>query len=120
MRRGDLRRLEKLEVPAEAEYQEAFRRATLRVVRELGAALTDEETALVGGGSDARDAETLRRYRASLPDDKAERERARLLAAAYREAEARGADPWKEDFGKLAEELEARGYDGSGVRWFSE
>lgn len=116
MSRRDLdRRLERLETPTEAEYRAAFGRARLRVVRELDAALTDEETALVGGESEAGDAETLRRYRASLPDKEAQRERGKLLSAAYREAEKRGVDPWgSEDFGELADELEARGWDASG------
>lgn len=98
MRRGNLRRLERLETPTREQYRAAFRRARLRVVRELGAALTDEELVLLGGGSQAGDAETLRRYRASLPDKEAAKERAKLLSAAYGEAEDRGADPWgKED-----------------------
>ena len=122
MRRRDLnRRLERLETPTEAEYELAFRRARLRVVRHLGAALTDEETALVRGGDEVGDAETLRRYRASLSEKEAERERGKLLSFAYKEAENRGADPWgKGDFGELADELERRGWDASGVRYFSD
>lgn len=75
----------------------------------------------MGGGSEAGGAETLKRYRASLPENEAEKERAKLLSVAYREAEERGADPWEnEDFGELADVLEARGWDASGVRYFSD
>jgi hypothetical protein len=90
--RGDLRRLERLETPTREQYDAAVRRAALRVARHLGARLTDEEAALLNGGSQAGDAETLRRYRASLPDKEAAKERGALLSAAYREAEDRGAD----------------------------
>lgn len=110
MRRGNLRRLERLETPTEAQYRAAFRRAALRVVRALGAALTDEETALVGTGDEAGDAKTLIRYRASLPEKDARKKGGALLSRAYREAERRGADVWgKTDFGELADELEERG-----------
>jgi hypothetical protein len=113
------RRLDALETPSHEQYEVAFRRAWLRVVRVLGAALTDEETALVGGGSEAGDVETLIRYRASLPEKAAKKEGDALLSAAYGEAENRGADPWgKEDFMELADALEARGVDASGVRYF--
>ena len=90
MNRRDLRRLERLETPTREQYRAAFRRAALRVVRALGAALTDEEAALLGSGSQAGDAETLRRYRASLPEKEAKREGWALLSAAYGEAEDRG------------------------------
>ncbi len=121
MRRRDLGRLERLETPSREEYERAFRRVALRVVRELGAALAEEETVLARGGDEAGDAETLRRYRGSLPDKEAERERAKLLSAAYKEAEDRGVDPWGSgDFGELADELEARGWDASGVRYLSD
>ena len=122
MTRGDLnRRLERLETPSREEYEGAFRRAALRVARVLGARLTDEETALVGDGSGAVDAETLIRYRASLPDKEARKEGGALLSAAYGEAEERGADPWgRENFSELADELEARGIDALGVRYFSD
>ena len=89
--------------------------------RQPSATLTDEETALLSTGSQAADAETLLRYRASLAEREAEREGSKLLSAAYKEAENRGADPWgKEDFAELADELEARGWDASGVRYFSD
>ena len=121
MRRGNLRRLERLETPTREQYELAFRRATLRVVRHLGAELTDEEAARLCDGSQADDAETLSRYRASLPEKDAKRERTKLLSAAYGEAERRGVDVWgKENFTELADELEARGTDASGVRWFSD
>jgi hypothetical protein len=114
------RRLDALEIPTREQYEHAFRRARLRVVRHLGAALTDEEAALLGGGSQAGDAETLRRYRASLSEKDAKKEGGALLSAAYGEAEHRGADPWRgEDFAELADALEARGIDASGVRYFS-
>lgn len=122
MNRRDLdRRLERLETPTEAEYRATFGRARLRVVRHFGVELTDGEAALVGGGSEAGDADTLRRYRNSLPEKAARKERGKLLSAAYREAEKRGADPWgSEDFTGLADELEARGWDAPGVRYFSD
>jgi hypothetical protein len=60
------------------------------MARVLGAELTDEEAALLSGGSQAGDAETLRRYRASLPEKEAKREGWALLSAAYGEAEDRG------------------------------
>lgn len=121
MRRGDLRRLERLEIPTREQYELAFRRAALRVARHLGARLTDEETALVGTGDEAGDAGTLRRYRASLPDKEARKEGDALLSAAYGEAERRGVVAWEgADFTGLADELEARGWDASGVRYFSE
>ncbi len=121
MRRGDLRRLERLETPSREQYEHAFRRAALRVARHLGAELTDEETALLNSGSQAGDAETLKRYRASLPEKEARTEGHALLSAAYGEAKNRGADPWgSEEFGELADELEARSWGVSGVRYFSE
>ena len=120
MNRRDLRRLERLETPTREEYKRAFRRAALRVVRHLGAALNDEETALLGGGSQAGDTEILRRYRASLPEKEAKREGWALLSAAYGEAEERGADPWgEEDFGELTDALDARRIDASDVPYFS-
>ena len=89
------------------------------MARVLGAELTDKETALLGGGSQAGDAETLVRYRVSLPEKEAKREGWALLSAAYGEAEDRGADPWgKEDFGEFADEIGARGIDASGVKYF--
>jgi hypothetical protein len=119
VKRGDLRRLERLETPTREQSRAAFRRAALRVVRVLGAALTDEEAALLGSGSQAGDAETLRHYRASLPEKEAAKERAKLLSAAYGEAEDRGADPWgSPDVGEFADEIEARGIDASGVQYF--
>lgn len=100
MRRGDLRRLERLETPTREQYELAFRRAKLRVVQHLGVKLTDEEAALLNGGNQDGDAETLRRYRSSLPEKEAKREGWALLSAAYGEAEERGVDPWgEEDFG---------------------
>ena len=90
MNRRDLRRLERLETPTREQYRAAFWRAKLRMARVLGAELTDEEAALLSGGSQAGDAETLRRYRASLPEKEAKREGWALLSAAYGEAEDRG------------------------------
>lgn len=122
MRRWELNRcLEKLETPTREQYEHAFWRAALRVVQYLGAVLTEEEAALLGGGSQAGDAETLIRYRASLPHKEARREGHALLSAAYREAEDRGADPWgKEDFSEFADEFEAQSIDASGVSCFSD
>jgi hypothetical protein len=121
VRRWNLRRLERLETPTREQYEHAFRRAAMRVARHLGVALTDEEAALVSGGSQTGDAETLRRYRASLPEKEARKEGDALLSAAYGEAEDRGEDPWgKEDFSELADELEARGWDALSVRYFSD
>ena len=105
MRCGDLRRLEKLETPTREQYELAFRRAALRVVRHLGVALTDEETALLNSGSEAGDAETLSRYRASLPDKEARKEGHALLSAAYGKAEDRGADPWAQTPGEARGEI---------------
>lgn len=86
MTKRDLsRRLDALETPAREEYERAFRRAALCVVRELGATLTEGELGLVAArAGDEEDAATLRRYRASLPDKEAEKEREALLSAAYR------------------------------------
>jgi hypothetical protein len=81
--------------------------------------LNDEEAALLSGDSQDGDAEILMRYRASLPEKEARKEGRALLSAAYGEAEDRGANPWgSPDVGEFADEIEARGIDASGVKYF--
>lgn len=92
----------------------------------LGASLTHKELDLLNDVSEGADCETLVRYRASLPEKRAKAEGAALLSWAYRKAERRGVAPWREvdsalsEVADVADVLEARGVDGSVLRFFTE
>ena len=96
MRRGDLRRLERLETPSRADYVLARSRAFAWTLRSFGAGLEEHEEADLedyGEADFASDCELMGRYRASLDPERRKREQRTLLKEAYRELERRGVDP---------------------------
>ncbi len=84
------RKLDRWSIPTGQQYASAFARAKLRAVRALGGDLTATERDRLRGASAEVDAETLRRFRLTLPENRARGERGRLLNEAYGEAERRG------------------------------
>jgi hypothetical protein len=96
VRRGDLRRLERLETPSRADYVLARSRAFAWTLRSFGAGLEEHEEADLEGYGEAdfaSDCELMGRYRASLDPERRKREQHALLRKCYRELERRGVDP---------------------------
>jgi hypothetical protein len=96
VRRGDLRRLERLETPSRADYVLARSRAFAWTLRSFGAGLEEHEEADLEGYGEAdfaSDCELMGRYRNSLDPERRKREQHALLRKLYRELERRGVDP---------------------------
>ena len=96
MRRGDLRRLERLETPTREQYVVARSRALAWTLRSFGVELEEHEEADLEGYGEAdfaSDCELMGCYRASLDPERRKREQHTLLRDAYWELERRGVDP---------------------------
>jgi hypothetical protein len=110
VRRGDLRRLERLETPTRADYVVARRRAFAWTLRSFGAGLEEHEEAdLEGYGKAdfATDCALMGRYRSLLDPEKRKAEQHGLLMRLYRELERRGGGPEGGVVG-LPEDVEVR------------